>query len=216
MTIKKIYSSSFAPNPLRVNYMLKLKGIELDYTEVDMMKGEQLLPDYKKISPEGTLPALILDDGSALTDVTAMLHYIEQSQPDTRPLMGETILEQAHILGMIHRIYVTGLMSIAEVLRNGFMPGFENRALAGSLAIEQIPELMTRGKKRLAHFYTAINETLGNNEFLINNKLSQADIDLFVCCRFAGFIKQPLTPAEVPALAAHYARMEKLLDDATA
>jgi len=190
MTIKKIYSSSFAPNPLRVNYMLKLKGIELDYTEVDMMKGEQLLPDYKKISPEGTLPALILDDGSALTDVTAMLHYIEQSQPDTRPLMGETILEQAHILGMIHR--------------------------AGSLAIEQIPELMTRGKKRLAHFYTAINETLGNNEFLINNKLSQADIDLFVCCRFAGFIKQPLTPAEVPALAAHYARMEKLLDDATA
>ena len=212
MTIKSLYSSNFAPNPLRVNYMLKLKGLDIDFIEIDIMKGEQMSADYKKISPEGTLPALVLNDGTTLTDVIAILHYIERTHPET-PLMGETDLEQAQILGMMHRILFSGLMSIAEVLRNGFMPGFEGRGLPANIEIEQIPALMDRGTKRLAYFYEMMNTLLDGNDFLVGDKVSQADIDLCVCCNFANFIKQPLDKEQVPNLAAHMARMNAVLAD---
>ena len=212
MTIKKFYTSSFAPNPLRINYMLKLKGLNIDTVDIDMMKGENLSADYKKISPEGTLPALILDDGTTLTDVIAIAHYIERTYPDT-PLMGETNLEQAQILGMMHRILFSGLMGIAEVLRNGFMPGFEGRGLPGNIVIDQIPALMDRGTKRLAYFYEMINTLLENKEYLVGEKISQADIDLYVCCNFANFIEQPLDKEAVPNLAAHLKRLNSVLAD---
>ena len=212
MTIKTLYTNAFAPNPLRVNLMLKLKGIELETIHIDLMKGEQLLPDYKKIIPEGTVPALILDDGTILTDVVAILYFLEKTYPDTKNLMGHTACEQAQILGMIHHIHFTGLMSVAEIFRNGFLPGFEGRALPAHIPIEQIPELMDRGRTRIHYFYEQINIKLGTKDFLIGEHISQADIDLYVLCNFASWVKETFDPKVSPNLAAHHARVGKIIE----
>jgi len=210
MTIKKIYSSSFAPNPLRVNYMLKLKGIDIELIDIDLTKGEQLSPDFIAINPEATIPVMLLNDGTTLCDTIGMLHYIEKSYPET-PLMGDTIIEQAQVISMMHRIYTKGLLSIADVLRNGAIPGFEGRGLPGTEPVEQIPALMERGTKRLDSFYKSINQSLQGNDYLVANKLSQADVDLYVCCNFAAFIEQAFKPEELGNLAAHHQRMSSLI-----
>jgi len=211
MTIKKIYTNNFAPNPLRVNLMLQVKGIEFECVEIDLTTGQQLSPEYKEISPEGTVPALVLNDGTVLTDVIAILHYIEHSFPESRKLMGLSPLEQAQVLGMMHSIYFGGLMAIAEILRNGFMPGFEGRALPANIEIKQIPELMDRGHNRIQYFYQQMNQKLTDREFLIGNQLTQADIDLYVLCNFAGFVKEKFDVEKCPNLASYYKNIKALL-----
>jgi glutathione S-transferase len=43
---------------------------------MDLAKGEQKTPDYMKIHPLGRVPALLLDDGSPLTENTAILPFL--------------------------------------------------------------------------------------------------------------------------------------------
>lgn len=210
MPIKTFYSSDFPPNALRVNYMLKLKGVELDYIDVNMMKGEQFADDYKAVNPEQTIPTMVLDDGTVLNQVISMLHYIETEYPEP-PLMGRNAVEQALVPGWIHRIFTGGLMSIAEVLRNGYAPGFEDRALPGPLNVAQIPELTERGRAKLAFFFDSVNSELEGREFLVGDSVTQADVDCYITCNFAAIIKQKLDAEQHPALAAHQERMAKLL-----
>jgi glutathione S-transferase len=44
--------------------------------KLDLSKGEQRAADYMKIHPLGRVPALLLDDGSPLTENTAILPYL--------------------------------------------------------------------------------------------------------------------------------------------
>ena len=46
-----LYAFSKAPNPKRLGYYLKFKGIEIKVTEVDIYKGEHLNDTFKAISP---------------------------------------------------------------------------------------------------------------------------------------------------------------------
>ena len=73
MSIKQFYSSTFAPNPLRINFMLKLKAVELNFIDIDISKGEQNTPEFRVISPDGTIPALVLDEGTVFTDTIAII-----------------------------------------------------------------------------------------------------------------------------------------------
>lgn len=210
MPIKTFYSSDFPPNALRVNHMLKLKGVDLDYVDINMMKGDQFSDEYKAINPEQTIPAMLLDDGTVLNQVISMLYYVEAQYPEP-PLMGRDTVEQALVLGWLHRIFTGGLMSIAEVLRNGYAPGFENRALPGPLNVAQIPELIERGRAKLAFFFDSMNSELEGKDFLVGNAVTQADVDCFIVCNFAAIIKQKLDAEQHPALAAHKERIGKLL-----
>jgi len=65
------------------------KQIELDTTQINLGSEEQLGDAYKAIVPEATVPALVLDDGTVLCAVIAIVHYLEERFPD-RPLLGRT------------------------------------------------------------------------------------------------------------------------------
>lgn len=56
--------------------VLEESGEKYDAKRMDLSKGEQKTPDYMKIHPLGRVPALKLDDGSPLTENTAILPYL--------------------------------------------------------------------------------------------------------------------------------------------
>ena len=211
MTIKKLYSSTFAPNPLRVNFMLKLKGVGYEFIDINILQGEQMSPEFKAINPDSTIPVMVLEDGTKMYDTIGILHYLEQTYPEKK-LMGTSIIEQANILSIMHRIYVGGFLAVAEGVRNGLVPGFEGRALPGPVPVEQIPELVTRGQKRLVTFYQNMNKLLEGQSFLVGDNASQADIDLFVCCSFANMIKQSFDADSYKNLASHFETMNALIN----
>ncbi len=213
MPIKTFYSSDFPPNALRVNHMLKLKGVNLEYTDINMMKGEQFADEYKAVNPSMTVPTIELDDGTVLTEVIGMLYFLDHEYPE-KPLMGRNPLEQAQVLSWLHRLFNTGLMSIAEVLRNGAAPGFEDRALPGPLNIAQIPELVQRGQKKLAFFFDTMEAELSDKEFLVGDALTQADVDLMITCNFSAIIKQRPDAEKHASLIAHQARIAAAIEQA--
>lgn len=85
----KLYTCDPAPNPLRLKRFMDYKGITLDTTQIDLASEEQLGDAYRAIVPEATVPALILDDGTVLSAVIAIVHYLELLFPE-KPLLGVT------------------------------------------------------------------------------------------------------------------------------
>lgn len=71
----------------RVRIALNLKEIAAgDEHIVDLDLGQQDAPAYRAINPMGAVPALILDDGTVLTQSLAILEWLEETHP-TPPLL---------------------------------------------------------------------------------------------------------------------------------
>lgn len=56
--------------------VLEESGEKYEAKRMDLAKGEQRTEEYKKIHPLGRVPALKLDDGSPLSENTAILPYL--------------------------------------------------------------------------------------------------------------------------------------------
>ncbi|MCH1491153.1 MAG: glutathione S-transferase family protein [Luminiphilus sp.] len=179
----KLYTFDPAPNPARLKMFIDYKGLTLETQQLDMAKAEQLDPWYTAIVPEATLPALVLDDGSRLTEVIAIVHYLESLYPE-RPLLGTTPQERAQVLNWNHRIFNSLFMACAEAFRNGH-PAYSGRALPGPINYEQIPALAERGRARLVDSMQSLNETLAQRAFVTGDTFTFADIDLLAVLTFA-------------------------------
>ena len=92
----KFYDCATAPSPRRVRIFLAEKGIELETIQVDLAKGEQFSEEFKAINPLGEVPLLALDDGTTISQVNAICHYLEEFYPET-PLHGRNPLERAQV-----------------------------------------------------------------------------------------------------------------------
>ena len=189
----KLYTYDPAPNPRRLALFLKYKGIELDTEQVDLGQLEQHGEEYAKINPARTVPALVLDDGHLLTEVIGMCVYLEALHPD-KPLLGSTPEEKAEVISWDHKLFLTGFMPIADIFRNGH-PAFEGRAMPGPIKLEQVPALVERGKIRLEHFWTMVDEHLADKPWFAGDNFSFADIDMFCICEFSGWIKTGIPDA---------------------
>ena len=204
------YTCSIAPNPQRVAILLKLKGITLETTEVDILKGEHFADDFKTLNPACTLPVLSLEDGTVLTDTIAICYYLDRKYPN-KPLFGNDALETAQVIGLMHKLYTEGVMPIAEILRNQGET-FKDRAIPGRVNIPQISQLIPRGKLRLAAFWDDMNRALENKTFLVGEQLSQADIDLFVICNFVNWVKEQV-PSHCIEISRWYKNVQNIVEN---
>ncbi len=204
----KLYTYDPAPNPMRLGLFMKHKGIELDTQQVDLMSGEQLGEEYLSIVPDGTVPALVLDDGTVLSEVIGICAYLEALYPE-KPLMGTTPAEKGQVLGWSHHLFNTLVIAIAEVFRNG-SPAFENRALPGPLDLAQIPELVERGHKRLDFGWSHMDKVLEGKTWLAGDNISLADIDMLACVSFSNWIKST-PPESCTNIYSHVARVKEAL-----
>lgn len=185
-----LYTYPAAPNPRRVHIFMNEKGIEIPAVNVDLAKGEQFKEPLRSVNPLCTVPTLVTDEGVALAQVCAICDYLEALYPQ-KPLLGRTPLEKGEVREWSHRCFLEGMMSVAEVFRNG-NPAFANRALPGPLELEQIPALVDRGLKRLEAFFRALDERLVGRDYVVGDAFSMADIDAYASCEFAGWIRKSI------------------------
>jgi len=92
----KLYDGGRAPNPRRTRIFLAEKGITLPIEQVDLAALAQMSAEYAAINPLKRVPALVLDDGTVLTESIAICRYFEALKPDP-PLFGRGALEVARI-----------------------------------------------------------------------------------------------------------------------
>ena len=81
------------PNANSGKPMLTLaeKGVEYESHYLDLLKFDQHQPDYLKINPDGTIPAMVHGD-LVLTESTPMMEYVDEAfdGPPLRPKDAES------------------------------------------------------------------------------------------------------------------------------
>lgn len=77
----RLYEYFRSSTSYRVRIALNLKGVAVDHIPVHLLRdgGEQHLPAYRAINPQGRVPALILDDGTTLIQSPAILEWLEET-----------------------------------------------------------------------------------------------------------------------------------------
>jgi glutathione S-transferase len=196
----KLYNS-IGPNPKMVRMFIKEKGIEIPLVQVDLMGGENRREPYLQKNPAGQCPALELDDGTYLTEITAICEYLDDIHKSTPSLIGTTAKERAETHMWTRRID----LNIIEPLTNGFrfaegLKLFQNR-------IRCIPEaaegLKATARERLAW----LDGLMAGKQFVCGDRITMADILLYPFLEFGQTVRQPLDPG-LKNIAAWYERMK--------
>ncbi|MDE4173138.1 glutathione S-transferase [Phaeobacter sp. PT47_59] len=193
------YDCSTAPNPRRARMFIAEKGLTPETHDVSIAKGEQLDAAFLAVNPRATIPVLITDAGTALTENLGIAAYLEAAYPEP-PLMGRDADEKGLVLMWNSIVEQQGGAPIAEVLRNTH-PAFENRAIPGPDHYAQIPALAERGQLRTARFFDLLEERLRESPYLATDHFTLADISAFVFVDFARVIKIRVPEANSATLA---------------
>ena len=183
----KLYEFQQAPNPRRVRIFMAEKGIDIPIQQVDLMKKEQFSPEMVAKNPMCDVPVLELEDGTCISQVNAILRYLEAQYPGI-PLFGRNPKEIGQIEMWDHFVFMNGMAAIAEVFRNS-AEGFIDRALVGPHNYAQIPALIERGQQRLANFWSDLDKRLADNEYVAGDSFSVADISALITIDFSTWIK---------------------------
>lgn len=165
---------------------LREAGLKFDIEKVDLAaKKTERGADYWSINPKGYVPALQLDDGEILTEVSAVLQYIADQKPAANllPAFGRT--ERYRVLEWIG--------FIATELHKGFGPLWRPNTPEAYK-----PVVIETLAKRLQY----VESQLGT-QYLTGAQFTVADAYLFVIVSWAKYHNVDLTP---------YAKLRALLD----
>src|SRR5689334_3267105 len=198
----RLYHSSTSPNSRRVRIFLAEKALKVPLVAVDLGKGEQHSEAYRAVNPRRVVPTLVLDDGTAIGEVPAIMRYLDEAYPD-RPLLGATPKEKGLITMWERRAELEGFAAVMEGVRNK-VAGLKGRAIAGPHDYDQIPALVERSVLRVKNFFTHLNERLGQVPFVAGERYCAADITALVAVDFAAGALALSPPAEQVALKRWY------------
>ena len=194
----KLYTS-VGPNPRVVTLFVAERGAEVEVQEVDLMGGENREAAHLARNPAGQLPTLELDDGSFLSEITAICEYLDEITPG-ESLIGSTPEERAETRMWVRRID----LNIVENMADGFRFGEGLQLFEGR--IRTIPQAADDLKATARERLEWLDELMEGKEFVCGDRLTLADILLFAFLEFGNAVGQPLD-AKCERLQAWYKRM---------
>jgi glutathione S-transferase len=182
----KIHDRPGFPNPARIRIVLAEKGLDaqFEFVPVDLIGAEHKQPDFLAKNPSGVLPVLELDDGTFISESTAITEYLDNL--DGNPtLTGRTPHEKAliHMMQRRAEAYVldpVGLYfhhatpGLGDALQAFKSPGWQGRIEMGQREGE-------KARAGMKYF----NEVLADQDFVAGDSFSMADITLFAGLMFA-------------------------------
>ena len=192
---------SIGPNPHVVRMFMAERGIEIPMEEIDIRAGENRQDPYLGTNPAGQSPCLVLDDGSVVTEITAICEYLDEKFPG-EPMMGSTPEARAQ-----NRRWARWVdLNIVEPMANGFryaegLPMFKDR-------MRCLPEAADGLKACAQDKLKFLDGQLAGRPYLGGDKFSLADVLLYCFQTFGTQVGQPLDPA-LKNVGAWYAKISE-------
>jgi len=179
--------NSMGPNPHVVRMFIAEMGIDIETIEIDLMGGENRQDSYLKKNPSGQLPALELDDGSFLAEITVICEYLDELNGHTN-LIGTNPQERAETKMWTRRID----LQIIEPLTNGFRyaEGYDLFKDRLHLIPDAANDLKAIAQERLAW----LDKQLEGKEFICGDRFSLADIMFYCFLHFGSTVGQSINP----------------------
>ncbi len=140
-----------------------------------------------------------LDDGSYLTEITAICEYLDEIAPGTS-LIGATPQQRAETRMWTRRID----LNIVEPMVAGFRyaEGLKFFTPRMRCIPQAADDLKAMAKEKLVW----LDGLIAGRSFICGDRLTLADILLFAFLQFAASVRQPIDPANTN-VAAWYERM---------
>jgi glutathione S-transferase len=158
-------------------------GLEFDRIKVDIpTRRTESGADFTEINPKGYVPALVLDDGTVLTENAAILTWVAERAPHLAPggeLGRVRLAEMLSFIGAeLHKL----------LIRSIFPTGDQEKEIVDGVAAQRFAYLAERL----------------SGDYLFGREMSVADAYLYVMLRWAKALNLPL-PDPLPA---YYDRVE--------
>ncbi|MBP2197548.1 glutathione S-transferase [Pantoea cypripedii] len=179
------------PGACSLSPHIVMRECGLDFTQVNVdlqQKRTEQGEDYWQINPKGQVPALQFDDGSLLTEGTAIVQYLADQKPDRHLLAPTGSLTRYHTLEW--------LSFIGTELHKGFSPLFRKDTPA---------EYKTLVREQLKKKFEIADRALQDKQWLMGLRFTVADAYLFVVTRWAQAVQLDLS--DLPALNSWFARV---------
>ncbi len=172
----KLYTFPPAPNPSRVRFYLKEKGLELEEVIVDFFKGEQNSREHLARSSAGVVPVLELDDGTFLGESQVIIEYLEELYPEPC-MIGTDPLSRAQTRAVERDIEMNVLLRIIRYVHASNSP----------LGLPKNPVIADNELARLPAGLGRVEARLEGSEFVMGAAPSIADCSLLAALTFGKF-----------------------------
>ena len=178
----KVYEFAGFPNPARVRIALAEKGLsdKVDYVSVNVPEGEHRRPEYLEKNPTGTVPALETDDGTIISECTAITEYLDHL--DGKPILTGETPQKRGVIHMMQRRAETGLLDAVGAYFHHATPG-----LGPEIETVQIADWGNHQKDKAIDGMKYFNNVLEQSDYVAGDAFSMADITVFAGLSFAGF-----------------------------
>src|ERR1700744_663682 len=166
-------------NPEKVALFLEEVGLPFETVPVDTSKGEQHLPAFRKINPNGKVPAIVDTDGpggkaARVFDSTAILLYLAEKtgkfvgSPEDRP----------------------ELLSWLFFIASGLGP-FSGQAVHFQYAApEGLDYAVNRYRREAERHYQVLNDHLEGRDYIVGKGYTIADISAWGWLDRASFVRK--------------------------
>jgi glutathione S-transferase len=183
----KLYDGGRAPNPRRVRIFLAEKGITIATEQVDLGGLQQKSEAFTAINPMQRVPALVLDDGTVITESIAICRYFEALHPDP-PLFGRGALNSALVEMWNRRVEFHLFVPVSNIFRH-LHPAMKD------MESPQVKEWGEANKPRALAFLEFLDGEFAKRSFVAGDAYSVADITAMIAVDFMRVSKMPVPDA---------------------
>jgi len=153
------------PNPAKVALFLEEAGLDYEVIPVDTSKGEQHLPAFRSINPNGKVPAIVDTDGpggseARIFDSNAILLYLGDK---TRQFVG-TSADRPELLSWLFFI------------ASGVGPFSGQAVHFQHAAPEKHAYAINRYRREIERHYQVLDDHLAKHEYIVGNDYSIVDM----------------------------------------
>lgn len=175
-----------------IHILLEECGLVFEAYIVNLLAGDQYKKDYLAINPKGTIPALVLDDGTALTEFSAIAWWLARTYPK-RKLLPENLADEVQVLGVMNHVVHT-------LHSQGFARIFTTERFSPSSGDHE--SVKAQGRQIIDQAFAIVDRQLAGRPYVVDH-FTIADAALFYVEFWATQIGIPLPEN----CSAHYRRL---------
>lgn len=175
-----------------IHILLEECGLVFEAYIVNLLAGDQYKKDYLAINPKGSVPALVLDDGTALTEFSAIAWWLARSYPK-RQLLPAALSDEVQVLSVMNH-------AVHTLHTQGFARIFTTERFSPNSAEHET--VKAQGRQIVEQGFAIVDRQLAGRDYVVDH-FTIADAALFYVEFWAERIGIPL-PENCRA---HYRRL---------
>ncbi|MDR6496488.1 glutathione S-transferase [Paraburkholderia sp. 22099] len=189
----KIFDIPGFPNPLRIRIVLAEKSLasQVEFIKVDLPAAEHKQVAFLGINPTGTVPVLQLDDGTYISECTAITEYLDNL--DGNPVLTGKSPKEKALVHMMQKRAESELVDAVGIYFHHATPG-----LGPALQAYKSPEWEgrrewgERSRDKAVAGMRYFDKVLAAQPYVAGESFSMADITVWAGLLFAGFADIPV------------------------